>query len=333
MRTTPRRPLDIEAAFPELAEYRATATRLHPRPGCPGETVSSVGGKFLWPAAEAWPVCREAHPKGRGQLLQNVRKRRQLLTEVRRRPGGPTPEERELLISLRKRRRYDPDLADTAAIPLLPVAQLYTRDVPDLTGPEDMDLLQVFWCPFDAHGERRTVAVHLVWRRAGDVVEPMTESPQPVVVGNDGYVPEPCVLNPERVVEHQDIELLPESLQERLEEWEATLEERHVGEGVPLAYGSDFSVAPGWKVGGFAAWNLTGPAEPTCACGAPMVLLLNVHSREWDGGNHSWVPVEDRPFMDDRGASTPTGIVVGTNALRIFQCSADPTHAHQVNEQ
>ncbi|MFJ9686214.1 hypothetical protein ACIRRX_11050 [Streptomyces bacillaris] len=49
-RTTPPRPLDTEALFPELAAHRGTTTRLHPRPGRPEATDSSVGGPLLWPA-------------------------------------------------------------------------------------------------------------------------------------------------------------------------------------------------------------------------------------------------------------------------------------------
>ncbi|MGW1409676.1 hypothetical protein [Streptomyces sp. NPDC002403] len=55
-RTTPARPLDVEALFPELAAYRGTTTRLHPRPGNPEASDSSVGGPMLWPADEPWPV-------------------------------------------------------------------------------------------------------------------------------------------------------------------------------------------------------------------------------------------------------------------------------------
>lgn len=46
-RTTPPRPLDVEARFPELAAYRGTTTRLHPRPGNPDASASSVGGPML----------------------------------------------------------------------------------------------------------------------------------------------------------------------------------------------------------------------------------------------------------------------------------------------
>lgn len=51
-RTTPPRPVDIEAVFPALAAHRRTATRLHPRHGVPGAEDSSVAGPLLWPADE-----------------------------------------------------------------------------------------------------------------------------------------------------------------------------------------------------------------------------------------------------------------------------------------
>jgi hypothetical protein len=61
-RTTPPRPVDIAAVFPEIASLARTATRLHPRPGTPGVRDSSVGGPLLWPSGEPWPVCGERLP-------------------------------------------------------------------------------------------------------------------------------------------------------------------------------------------------------------------------------------------------------------------------------
>jgi hypothetical protein len=62
-RTTPSRPVDVEALFPEVVSYRREATRLHPRQVEPGVRDSSVGGPLLWPAHEAWPHCLDAYPK------------------------------------------------------------------------------------------------------------------------------------------------------------------------------------------------------------------------------------------------------------------------------
>jgi GNAT superfamily N-acetyltransferase len=61
-RTTPPRPIDVEARFPELAAYRKDAVRLHPRRGKPGARDSSVGGPMLWPVNEPWPDCEDEHP-------------------------------------------------------------------------------------------------------------------------------------------------------------------------------------------------------------------------------------------------------------------------------
>ncbi|GAA2417965.1 hypothetical protein GCM10010420_55450 [Streptomyces glaucosporus] len=70
-RTTPPRPVDIAAVFPELAPLARTAVRLHPRPGAPTAADNSVGGPLLWPADEPWPTCPEhAGPWLAGRTLQ-----------------------------------------------------------------------------------------------------------------------------------------------------------------------------------------------------------------------------------------------------------------------
>lgn len=263
----------------------------------------------------------------------DVRLRRQILAEAWSRPPvagtpeGPTDEERQTLSSLR-RGRHAPWLGDTDPIPLLALAQLYSRDVLGLAGPDGCDLLQVFWCPFDAHGEDRTVHVHLQWRRADDVVDPLQEMPEPEVVGSDDYVPDPCIVYPEQVIEHEYAELLPSDLRNRIEEWE----NRDAEEAPRYQY--DLSIPPGWKVGGFASWHLTGPQPVNCVCGQSMTLLLTIDSKEWDGGTRSWVPLEDQANMDKRNANTPTQVAVGRwGALRVFACPADATHPHRLSLQ
>ena len=59
--TTPPRPFDITAIFPQLAPLARTATRLFPRPGSPSPQDSSIGGPLLWPADEPWPHCEGPH--------------------------------------------------------------------------------------------------------------------------------------------------------------------------------------------------------------------------------------------------------------------------------
>jgi len=331
-RTTPERPVDIEALFPELSRHRRTATRLHPRPGTPTAHQSSVGGPFLWPADEPWPVCRERHRRSHGERPADIRLRRRILaeawsrqTETGERPG-PTDEEREILDGLEPG-EHAPWLGETDPTPLLPVAQLFRRDVPDLKVPEGCDLLQLLWCPYDGHRELGTVGVHLRWRTASDVSGPLAEPPEPEIVGYQGYLPEPCVLHPEQVVEHEFRGLLPEDLQERIEEWEGW-------DNMDL-YQVALSIAPGWKVGGFASWHLTDPAPVDCfSCGRPMELLLTVDSKEWDGGSKSWCPVEDQDRAGEPDANLPTQMVVGRGgSLNVFVCPADPIHPYRLSLQ
>ncbi|MEW2634832.1 hypothetical protein AB0903_25110 [Streptomyces sp. NPDC048389] len=207
---------------------------------------------------------------------------------------------------------------------MLAVAQLYRKDVPDLAGPADHDLLQVLWCPFDAHGGHHEPAVELRWRHSDEVGETLTDQPEPEVVGSEGYVPTPCALDPERVIEYQDIGLLPEDLQERIEEWEG--DEEELDEDSVL-YQSDLSIAPGWKAGGFASWHATDPAPVVCDCGREMILLLTVASKEWDNGSQSWIPLEDLATADAMGANIPTEVTVGRwGSMNVFVCPENADH-------
>jgi hypothetical protein len=341
-RTTPARPVDIEALFPQLSAYRAIGTRLHPRPGTPSAKQSSVGGPFLWPADEPWPVCVEPHPRDTGVRPRDVRERRRILAEAWSRPPGaegrrgPTDEEIAQLTALEATHQV-PGLQDTDPIPLLPLAQLFTHEVPGLEGPAEHDLLQILWCPFDAHGDgRHDLSVHVSWRKSAEVVQALDNPPEPEVVGYEGYVPEPCVFDPEQVLEHQYAELLPDELRERIDAWDEQQEEEaeEAEEEEWVAYQYDLSIPPGWKVGGFASWHVTGPAQLTCECGRTMKLLVTIDSKEWDNGTRSWVPVEDRALIDTMDANIPTHITVGRGgSLRIFVCPIDPTHPHRINLQ
>ncbi|MFE7488305.1 hypothetical protein [Kitasatospora sp. NPDC057541] len=336
-RTTPPRPIDVEALFPELAAYRGTTTRLHPRPGRPKASESSVGGPMLWPADEPWPLCGEAHGRGRGRRPADLRHYRQVLaTAWARNPVlGPTGEERELLQELNREHRI-PGASETSPLPMIGLAQLYRRDVPDLPiGPDGCDLLQVFWCPFNAHGPGRyDLELHLRWRRSPEVGEALTAPPQPLVVGSDGFVPEPCVLHPEQVATYPFAGLLPENLCARLDAWDEAQEEAARstdGHCVrPIGYQYDLSIPPGWRVGGFASWHATDPYPMDCqTCRTPMHLLLTIDSSEWDGGSGSWRPLEDRDLPTHRCA-TPTEVTVGRSGeLNVFACPTDPAHPHR----
>src|SRR5262249_35499112 len=58
VRTTPQPCLDVTKLVPELRGFRKTTVRLHPRRGRVAEPgASTLGGDFVWPAQEPWPVC------------------------------------------------------------------------------------------------------------------------------------------------------------------------------------------------------------------------------------------------------------------------------------
>jgi hypothetical protein len=337
-RTTPSRPLDVEALFPELAAYRGTTTRLHPRPGSPAVSSSSVGGPLMWPSDEPWPVCTEPHERETGRRPADIHRERQVRAGawVRDPDSGPTAQERALLMELAQEHRVaGASAADP--LPMIGVAQLYRRDLPDLlTGPNSCDLLQVFWCPFDRHGRTGYgMSLDLRWRRSSEVAEVLATPPQPQVVGFEGYVPEPCVLHPEQVTTYPFAGLLPEDLCARIDAWEEAREEeaeRAADDDAPEppAYQYDLSIPPGWRVGGFASWHLTDPSPMNChACAAPMDLLLTIDSREWDGGSGSWKPLEERNLPAYRCA-VPTEVTVGRwGQLNVFACPIDPSHPHR----
>jgi hypothetical protein len=59
MRQTPKAIVDLASAIPDFAPLARTTVRLHPRRGECAPDQSKMGGTFLWPAGEPWPVCEE----------------------------------------------------------------------------------------------------------------------------------------------------------------------------------------------------------------------------------------------------------------------------------
>jgi hypothetical protein len=333
----------VVAAVPDLATYARTATRLHPRPGAPGVSDSSVGGPLLWPAEEPWPVCTAdtviAH-----RHVANLRRpaderlARQILSaaygRTRRGQRLRLYQEERALLAHADRPVPTSELDRAGPPPLLALAQLYRRDVPDLPGPKEADLVQVLWCPFSGHGGAGDwdLGVVLRWRRAAEVdaERVLVDQPEPPVMQSGDFLPEPCVLHPEQVVEYPELALLPDELQQRLRRWE-----RETGQH---SYGYDgVAIAPGWKVGGWTRgvgpW--TWGRALVCTCGELMELLLKIEGAEWgydEGrGVYPWRPVED---VDRSGEfevypweTQPTMIMIGdAYRLWVFACPASPDH-------
>ncbi|MBI5231020.1 MAG: hypothetical protein HY876_02520 [Coriobacteriales bacterium] len=319
--TTPPRPLDITAHFPDLREHSATATRLHPRRGTPTVANSSVGGPLLWPADEPWPVCTDGSTHYASALVRpaTARRRHEIYAATKARASMTgnryelTDEERAELPA------YDfsePHHLLNQPIPLVAVAQLYRRDILDFAGPPDADLLQVLWRPLDHPEEGYNPRVQLRWRRSTDVTERYDTPPEPPVV-NEDYLPSPCVVHPEQVIEYPYIGLLPDELSARITAWE------HDHDDSAVNYQYDLSLAPGWKVGGFADWSLTDPVPMSCAvCGADMTLLFTAASDE-GSPTDSWRAV-DGP---DEALTGAPDVQIGRGySLYVFRCLASFAH-------
>ncbi|MFB6862831.1 hypothetical protein ACFCZQ_32050 [Streptomyces virginiae] len=341
--TTPQRPLEVAELFPQLAPLARTATRLHPRPGSPTPHDSSVGGPLLWPADEPWPHCEAPHEQGRAKPLlspDDVRawRHHRRACEERRRldPQGPwaTPEElareKEILVG-----RPWPE----GPIAMLPIAQLYVRDVPLLPRPaqSDADLLQVLWCPFD-HPEYPKTA--LFWRSAATVTKPLATPPEPSAIRFETYLPEPCLLTPEPVTEYPNYLELSQELQEQL----GDLSQWQAGAGPALdssyriapqeRYVDMLSIAPGWKTGGWTRWGLTDPIPRRCSeCGCEAEPLLTIATTEWASGGESWAPEEEQthptPLLPGNPPANFTMIDIASGYdLQLHTCPVSPNHPH-----
>jgi hypothetical protein len=341
-RTTPPPARDVTALFPGIGPYARTATRLHPRPGTPDPRGSHVGGPLRWPAGEPWPTCAAAHLVTTETPIPEPILARLKGADPRRGWPGYTAaiaELASLVPGFGGVNRGNGSAVGTAVLAqpepgaLVPVAQLRAADVPDLCPPDGADLLQVLWCPndheHDGDGATWAPAVTLRWRRERDVPDVLERPPAPAMVSQPRYLPRPCVLRPERVVEYPWWQELPTALGRPVGVWDAA----HDG-----LYHRRFATAPGWKVGGWASWPTTDPVPRYCPrCGAPMRLLFQIDSGEW-GDPERWRPAEEsglRPGTPGYGSATePTGVVAGRSGLyRVFHCPSCPDAPVRVDLQ
>ncbi|MFI1200623.1 hypothetical protein ACH4VR_14410 [Streptomyces sp. NPDC020883] len=339
--TTPPRPLDVTALFPQLAPLARTATRLHPRPGSPSVHDSSVGEPLLWPADEPWPHCERPHVSRAASVVHSpddirllCRGRAAAAERQLRDPqaSAATPEERETARRIAAGRPWF-----DGPISMLPVAQLYAREVPLPGSPPEADLLQLLWCPFDhVEAHPRTA----LFRRSSATVTEVLDAPsEPPVIQADWYLPEPCILAPEQVTEYPNPMELSEELKDQLGDlsrWQ----------GAGSAWDSSYDVAPqefylnmlshapGWKTGGWTRWGLTDPMPRSCSdCGSEAMSLLTIASAEWDSSSESWIPEEERTNPTSLLLGTPPANftlidIAGGYDLQLHVCPVSPDHPH-----
>ncbi|MGW4840054.1 hypothetical protein [Streptomyces globisporus] len=340
-RTTPPRPVDVTAVFPQLAALARTATRLHPRPGTPTPHHSSVGGPLLWPADQPWPHCTGPHDwDGFNEALSpdDIRLQRDIRASIAARrasgthPPHHTPDERALEERISTGRPWP-----EGPVAMLPVAQLFARDVPLLRAPEDTDtdLLQVLWCPFDHPDHPRTATY---WRSSPAISNTLSSPPAPDALQFPGYLPDPCLLTPEEVTEYPNPLELSTDDQQQLKDaarW------RQAGPGWDEAYApaadefyrNQLSTSPGWKAGGWTRWGLTDPKPRRCStCRSDMYPLLTIASLEWSSATASWIPTEDQATVAPSPYSQPSNPTLLDLArgydLQLYMCPVSAEHPH-----
>jgi hypothetical protein len=323
---TPPLPPGALARYPGLDALGRAATRLHPYPAAVTARQSHIGGPLLWPADEPWPTCGADHLTVQevpipAELLDRLRaaEARRTQRHVMAEGESAIHDEIHTLVGpgytgfgssgggpvVGHRLAADPHARPN---PLIPVAQLRAADIPALPRPGGADLLQVLWCPFEHDSDDWDPAPVLRWRREADVGELLTEPPV-AEIGAEEYVPEPCALRPEQIVDFPWPEELPPGV---------TVPDDAMDDYL------DTFLVPGWKVGGYAAWYTTDLLPTPCPeCAGPTRLLLTADSSE-RGGGPRW----------DTGPAEPTGIVVGRGgAVRIFACPACPGLPYHVDVQ
>jgi hypothetical protein len=244
-----------------------------------------MGGQFLWPADERWPTCtaQEEPPMDMSWESLSVPG-----------PDGQSQVSGELQVS---------------GVPvghalhndyLVGIMQLRREDVPELGFHQGTDLFQLLWCPRD-HPEEYAPYCRVFWRRAADVRHPLARTPE--ASRPDGaLLPPTCTLSPERVEEYPPRWLLPDDLDDRIRQWEAS------GAAQGVSYHFQLSTAPGTKVGGYAHPTY-GRYERRCpVCGVAMEHLLTIDSGETRmpeaGGRWDAEPLpEDLFFLIGRGGN------------------------------
>jgi hypothetical protein len=214
------------------------------------------------------------------------------------------------------------DAGPDGEIPLVALAQLYARDIPDLKVPAGTDVLQVLWCPFDHYSDdNEGPAVTLRWRDSSSVGALFDDPPQPEEVEYETYLPKPCVLHPEQITEYPRAvhlyEELDRDLCERIAAWCRELDGVGPEDADPeLSWTDardydDISATSTWKVGGWPFWSFRDPWRIRCAaCGAAMCPLLQVGSGEIFSDLDYWTPIED--LAEIRASSLPLWKLIRT---------------------
>ncbi|GAA3972817.1 hypothetical protein GCM10023085_64020 [Actinomadura viridis] len=230
----------------------------------------------------------------------------------------------------------------TEPLPLVPGAQLWVRDLPDLPHPPGKDLLQVLWVPDDSvdclYGSQQGDPVdeyfRVFWRDSADITDLLPNPPLPDpdtgvrddgILVDDSYLPVPCTLDPEQVTEYPPAWILGEEFYDHVREQD---------ERLGTWYQAVNTHADGCKVGGWPAdSNIGGPYHGwfTCDCGTRMEALLTIASMEVRHtpatAPSSYRTPAEQPMGMGTALTEPTGLAVGDHTyLQIFYCPTSWDH-------
>ncbi len=218
-------------------------------------------------------------------------------------------------------RQHDDPSGLGGRVAMVPILQIYQRDIPELPFPTGTDLCQVLWCPVP-HEPDYVPPLHVTWRDSRLVTDVLVDAPAPIESDTD-FLPSPCSLSPERVEEYQSVWELPARLTKKIWEWESSPDNPEGWE-----YQSHLSTASGTKVGGWVDW-IQDPYPMECDHGHEMQHLLTIASWEHDAGScRRWTPLEEQHLLGPYQVPEllePADIMIGdAGSMYLFTCLECP---------
>jgi len=283
---TPPAPANILQLVPELAGKSRTAVRLHPRRvnEDPARDENKLGGQFLWPAEEPWPVCRE-HDMPYAAILQL---RKESVPEL------GFPEGSDLFQLL-----WCPEQHDDPWVWVKP--KIFWRNSAEIADPMPRT-------PVLPNEEEAVVQKKMNAPWSAFVPLPCSITPERVSdlpQSWDPAFPTQSLCKGEESIEERlgrGVWALP-GASPQLDEYSEKLNGTELYEAIRYQ-GIDYycwtlSSCPGTKVGGYVSWcNIAH--EPTCACGRKMEHWISIAGFENNSGSfRRWLPEEDSTRWDD----------------------------------
>lgn len=247
-----------------------------------------MGGPLLWPTGEPWPYCAQSGHWAFGTCGDSA--------------GESKP----------------------GAVPMVPVIQLFARDVPWWEFPEGKDVVQLLWCALIHEEDPAGVVLpKLYWRNEAETVARrlLHHFPTPREYEDD-FVPRPCTVCPTPAVEYPGHDLPNElltALRPRLEE----LQDRFG------FWCTEAASALQNKVGGYPAWTQS-PDWPHCGEGHRMEHLFSVTGEPAYGIGSPWTSTNPErrnrsgTLQRQRTSLTPLGrnLRSGTQEASTSSCAA-----------